>query len=89
MVPPRGVPDEFAFSVAGEHTFFDAGVRSGAGYGIVEHIDDLPAVGIDLNYLTLWGVPAAAIHDSERRTTAPEFACARTGVRWVFCRSRS
>jgi hypothetical protein len=70
MVPPRGVPDEFAFSLAGVHLFFDAGVRSGAGYGIVEHIDDVPRVGVDENFLTLWGVPAESSHDTDRHTKA-------------------
>jgi hypothetical protein len=70
MVPPPGVPDEFALSVAGRHSFFDAGVRSGSGYGIVEHIDDIPspAVSLDQNILTVWGVPAEASHDAQRLT---------------------
>jgi uncharacterized repeat protein (TIGR01451 family) len=66
MVPPPGVPDEFAFSVAGIHSFFDAGVRSGDGYGLVEHVDNIPAVSLDVNILTLWGVPAEASHDAAR-----------------------
>ena len=66
MVPPPGVPDEFAFSVAGFHTFFDAGVRSGKGYGIVAHVVNIPRVGTDQKILTLWGVPAEASHDAYR-----------------------
>jgi uncharacterized repeat protein (TIGR01451 family) len=71
IVPPPGVPDEFAFTVAGINVFFDAGVRSGHGYGIVEHIDNIPQVRVDLNILKLWGVPAEASHDAER-CEAPE-----------------
>jgi hypothetical protein len=66
MVPPPGVPVEFAFSVAGFHAFLDAGVRSGNGYGIVEHIDNVPRVTLDQNILTLWGVPPEASHDAQR-----------------------
>ncbi len=70
MVPPPGVPDEFAVELAGFHAIFDAGVRSGNGYGIVEHVT-IPDIGIAEilgNILTLWGVPAEASHDRERKT---------------------
>jgi hypothetical protein len=66
VVPPPGSPDEFAFSIAGINTAFDAGVRSGHGYPIVEHIDNIPDVAVSQNMLTLWGVPAEASHDPER-----------------------
>jgi hypothetical protein len=66
MVPPPGVPVEFAFSVAGFHTFFDAGVRSGNGYGIVEHVDNIVRAEFDVNVLTIWGVPPDASHDVQR-----------------------
>ncbi len=69
MVPPPGVPDEFAVSINGVSAFFDAGVRSGHGYGIVEHIDNVPeAAELDASIVTLWGVPAAASHDAQRRS---------------------
>jgi hypothetical protein len=79
MVPPPGVPNEFAFSVAGYHSFFDAGVRPGGGYGIVEHIDNIPKVDLVFNVLTLWGVPADASHDFERE--------AESDGRGGFCRA--
>ena len=73
MVPPPGVPDEFAISLGGFKASFDAGVRSGNGYGIVEHvtIPYVSIVGVIGNVLTLWGVPAEASHDIERRTSNP------------------
>ena len=73
MVPPPGVPDEFAISIGGFKASFDAGVRSGSGYGIVEHITVpyVSIVGILGNVLTLWGVPAETSHDNERRTENP------------------
>jgi hypothetical protein len=67
MVPPPGVPAEFAFSFIGHHVFLDAGVRSGGGYGLVEHIDNVPdSPQFAENILRLWGVPAEASHDPER-----------------------
>jgi hypothetical protein len=66
LVPPPGVPDSFGFSIAGLDVTFDAGVRSGHGYGIVEHINNIPEAGVDLNVLKLWGVPAEASHNPER-----------------------
>jgi hypothetical protein len=72
MVPPPGVPDEFAFSIAGIEVYFQAGVRSAHGYGIVEHIDNIPEVQTELNVLTLWGVPAEASHDPDRCETYHE-----------------
>jgi len=73
VVPPPGVPDEFAFTIAGYVVSFDAGVRSGHGYPIVEHIENLPqAVAVNLNILTLWGVSAQASHDNDRCEVHPE-----------------
>jgi uncharacterized repeat protein (TIGR01451 family) len=76
MVPPRGVPDEFAFSIFGFHAFFDAGVRSGDGYPIVEHIDNLPTVNVEENILTLWGVPAEESHNAQRDAVDCDEGCA-------------
>ncbi len=80
VVPPPGVPDEFAVSIGGFHANFDAGVRSGNGYGIVEHvtIPYVGIVGILGNILTLWGVPAEASHNPERKTENPP-SCAEHG----------
>jgi len=66
IVPPPGVPVEFAFSLAGKDVLFDADASSADGYRIVTHIDDIPEAEEDLNALTLWGVPAEASHDPER-----------------------
>ncbi len=38
MVPPPGVPAQFAFSLLGVATRLDAAVRSGSDYGISEHV---------------------------------------------------
>jgi hypothetical protein len=63
MVPPSGVPAEFAVSIAGIITNFDASVRSGGDYGITEHINDIPRKNVLANVLTLWGVPSDPSHD--------------------------
>ena len=65
MVPPPGVPDEFAFSIEGIHSFFDAGVHSGHGDHIVVHIVNIPQ-GLAAVSLILWGTPAAASHNEQR-----------------------
>ncbi len=77
MVPPPGVPDEFAFSVIGEHGISAAGVDSGHGGHIVVHIDNVPQQ-LSLAYasLVLWGVPAEASHDRERNAVGCRGGCA-------------
>jgi uncharacterized repeat protein (TIGR01451 family) len=87
MVPPPGVPFEFAFSVAGFHAFFDAGVRNGSGYGLVERAGNLPqGVTILQNLLTLWGEPTDPAHDAQRFTHLPgcESGCSVGGARRPF-----
>jgi hypothetical protein len=67
MVPPPGVPAQFAFTITGDSTFLDASVRSNGDYGITEHIDNVLQREVSFNTITLWGVPAEASHDSERQ----------------------
>ncbi|HXB65191.1 MAG TPA: hypothetical protein VNV42_09990 [Solirubrobacteraceae bacterium] len=70
MVPPAGVPAEFAFYILGTKIFLDAGVRTGGDYGITEHVNNLPQVqSIISNSITIWGVPGEASHDPQRRGT--------------------
>ena len=66
MVPPPGVPAQFAFSIFGIQTFLDAGVRSGGDYGITEHTHNITQQTIVFNSITLWGVPADPSHDPQR-----------------------
>ncbi len=71
MVPPPGVPAQFAFSynVGGIHvrTRFDARVHSGGDYGVT-----VVASGISQSFplmaipVTIWGVPADPSHDDQR-----------------------
>jgi hypothetical protein len=67
LVPPRGVAAQFGFTLDGINAFLDAGVRSGGDNGITEHVDHVPQRAIIFNSATIWGVPAEASHDTERR----------------------
>jgi hypothetical protein len=70
MIPPPGVPAEFGIAAAGFHALLDAGVRSGAGYGLVEHVNNISRVELDKSIITLWGVPAEASHDFQRNAAS-------------------
>jgi sugar lactone lactonase YvrE len=67
MVPPPGAPAELAFIYLdiGQPVVFQ--LRSDSDYGITAKVEDLSEreeiVGSEL---TLWGVPAASVHDGER-----------------------
>ena len=65
MVPPAGVPAEFAFTVFGSTILIDAGVRSGSDYGITTIARNIGYHPV-FNSLTLWGVPDEVAHDRER-----------------------
>ncbi len=68
LVPSAGAPALFGFEVAGNQVFLESKVRSGGDYGITVHVENLPQNRtIAFNSATIWGVPAAATHDSERR----------------------
>ena len=65
MVPPAGVPAEFAFTIFGSTVFIDAGVRSGSDYGITTLARNIGYKPI-FNTITLWGVPGDPVHNRER-----------------------
>ncbi|MCL2769817.1 MAG: hypothetical protein FWD42_06885, partial [Solirubrobacterales bacterium] len=71
LVPPPGVPAEFGFTAAGVNIIIEAVVRSGGNYGITGRVHDL---GFDpaSNTLTLWGVPAEAVHNPQRCGIGPQ-----------------
>jgi hypothetical protein len=66
MVPPPGVPAEFAIEIEGITTLFDNAVRTGSDYGITTHINNIPQRDIMSNTLILWGVPGDPSHDRWR-----------------------
>ena len=67
LVPPPGVPARFGFNVLSTPVVFDAKLRSDGDYGLTAAFEQIPegltAVG---STVTLWGMPAAVAHDSER-----------------------
>ena len=65
LVPPPGVPAEFGFTAEGSNIIIDAEVRSGSDYGINGVLHNL-AYNPVFNEITLWGVPADEVHNSER-----------------------
>jgi uncharacterized repeat protein (TIGR01451 family) len=57
MVPPPGVPAQFAFDEGGNMVFLDAGVRTGGDNGITTHVPDVPQRDITFVVTEIWGVP--------------------------------
>jgi hypothetical protein len=70
MVPPPGVPAEFAFTAIGTTVFLDAGVRSGSDYGITTVSRNVSFKPV-FDTITLWGVPGESVHDPERCGEGP------------------
>ena len=65
MVPPAGVPAEFAFTVFGSVILIDASVRSGSDYGITTISRNIGYKPV-FNTITLWGAPNEEVHDPQR-----------------------
>jgi hypothetical protein len=86
LVPPPGIPAQFAFEIIGEQTLLDASVRSGGDYGITERVDALTQKSIMGNSITLWGEPANPSHDGERfsHQDGCEAGCSTTAPRVPF-----
>jgi hypothetical protein len=66
MVPPPGVPAEFAFNILNIYTLLDSSVRSGSDYGITTTVDNVPQFVVFGDTLTIWGVPGDKSHDPWR-----------------------
>jgi hypothetical protein len=67
LVPPPGVPAEFAFDYDGIHGTIDAAVRSGSEqYGLTAHVYNLTQRSVAYNSATLWGVPSDPRHNLQR-----------------------
>jgi uncharacterized repeat protein (TIGR01451 family) len=67
MQPPSNAPARLGFNVSGVVVVVDVTVRSGGDYGLTAHASNISeALAIAGTTLTLWGVPADPVHDSER-----------------------
>jgi hypothetical protein len=72
LVPPPGLPAQFAFSFSGISTFIDGSVRTGGDYALVGTAGDIAERPILHVAITLWGDPADPSHDPERCTVIEE-----------------
>jgi hypothetical protein len=70
LVPPAGVAAEFGFIVDGKTpVFLDTSVRTGADYGLNTTVSNISeAVLVAASKVTIWGVPAAPVHNLIRGT---------------------
>ena len=67
LVPPRGMPAQFGFQIAGAPIFVDTKVRTGGDYGITAFLPNTSeAKRVTAASVTIWGVPAALSHDRLR-----------------------
>jgi len=67
LVPPPGVPAELGFSVGIGRIPLFLRVRGEDEYALTASLQDIPQSGpLQGVILTLWGVPAARVHDIER-----------------------
>lgn len=67
MVPPEGVPAQFAMQAAGVVIHLNAKVRSNGDYGLTVVVPNVSQkVSILGTSMTFWGVPGDPSHDSER-----------------------
>jgi hypothetical protein len=73
MVPPPGVPAEFAFlaAIEGIYVHMLGGVRTGGDYGLSARVSDISQFGAVYSAaVTLWGDPSAESHVQERGACA-------------------
>ena len=73
LVPPEGVPAEFGTRFNSyTNLYIDSNVRTGGDYGVTARVSNAaPAAGVIGATVELWGVPAAASHDAQRRCPPP------------------
>jgi hypothetical protein len=81
IVPPPGVPADFAFKDEGIGIFLESGVRSGTDYGITTHINNVPQREMYRSSLTLWGIPGEQSHDLWREAKQAGTPCSPEEVR--------
>jgi hypothetical protein len=67
LVPDRGEPARFGFTVEGSPVYLDTSVRTGSDYGITVHVGSITQVVALLeSEVTFWGVPGDPRHDNSR-----------------------
>lgn len=67
LVPPKGMPAQFGFQVAGAPIYIDTKVRTDSDYGVTAYLPNTTeARPIAAGAVTFWGVPAVSSHDRIR-----------------------
>jgi hypothetical protein len=67
LVPSPGEPARFGFEVQHIPVILDTSVRTGHGYGVTVNIHNVPQLyGFEESQVTIWGVPAEAVHNDLR-----------------------
>jgi hypothetical protein len=67
MVPPKGTPAQFGFTIFGAVVHLTPAVRSGDDYGLnIESLEISQGIPVNSNEVIFWGVPADPSHDAER-----------------------
>jgi len=67
LVPDRGEPAKFGFTVERAPVYLDTSVRTGGDYGITVHVGNITQLVTLLeSEVTFWGVPGDQRHDNSR-----------------------
>jgi uncharacterized repeat protein (TIGR01451 family) len=66
IVPPAGIPAQFAFAFNNKFGFLNVGVATGGGYNVTIEVPDLPQTLTTGAIVSVWGDPADRSHDRER-----------------------
>jgi hypothetical protein len=77
LEPTVGEPARFGFLPLNRETpvYIDTSVRTGSDYGVTGEVHNVPqTAGFLTNFVTLWGVPGDAHHDSTRGYSCLESA---------------
>ncbi len=76
MVPPTGVPAEFAFNMLGVITVITASVRTDSDNGVNINFKNInQTLQLAATKLTFWGVPADHGHDAQRACPGGAYPC--------------
>src|SRR5580700_2631097 len=79
--PPGRIPAELGWWVVGHPILADTSVRTGGDYGITVSVRNITqSVVVEASTVTIWGVPAEAIHDRLRGKCLGQGLSQRSGA---------
>jgi hypothetical protein len=71
LIPPKGMPAQLGFEVAGQPVYINTRVRSDSDYGTTGFLHEVTeAKRVTASRITIWGVPWDKSHDSLRSQCA-------------------